>query len=407
MSAATQVFYTSSLVPATATGWASFDIDDYAWYGVDNLIIDILWGDNGYYNSTYYRTLKTDGGVTRTLLGYADSETPPNYDAATTYFDNIRMYYDILTAPGDIEGYVFNYDGLTISGATVGIEGMMSTTTAANGYYLLTGVPAYMTDVYCYKAGYNPAIASVNVQSGLTVQQDFTLTQPNMIVNPLSVEQTVNPNEYFTMSMSVLNNGNGPLAWTAIVQYPEVDFPHYSLGNGAQINYGSVSDPMAFSRSSAHDQVVSTGSRDFGDILLQWPAPSPIGLVWGAGHDGTNLWFTDPNLSATTIYQVTPDGVNTGNTITLSLGQTWIGDMASDGDFLYCCLVGGPNTIAKIDLSDGSLVGTITGAWTVISQRDWPMMQRTTSSTSGAGTATRSGEWTARALPSLPLPSQG
>jgi hypothetical protein len=66
---------------------------------------------------------------------------------------------------------------------------------------------------------------------------------------------------------------------------------------------------------------------------------------------------------------VTPDGVNTGNTITLSLGQAWIGDMASDGTYLYCCLVGPPNDIAKINLSDGSLVGTITGAWTVISQR--------------------------------------
>ena len=56
-----------------------------------------------------------------------------------------------------------------------------------------------------------------------TVQHDFTLTQPNMIVNPLYIEETLNPNEYFTTSLNVLNNGNGPLGWVAEIIYPEMD----------------------------------------------------------------------------------------------------------------------------------------------------------------------------------------
>ena len=55
-----------------------------------------------------------------------------------------------------------------------------------------------------------------------TVTHDFTLTQPNMIVNPLYIEETLNPGEYFTTSLNVLNNGNGPLGWEAEIIYPEV-----------------------------------------------------------------------------------------------------------------------------------------------------------------------------------------
>ena len=44
-----------------------------------------------------------------------------------------------------------------------------------------------------------------------------------MIVNPLYIEETLNPGEYFTTSLNVLNNGNGPLGWEAEIIYPETD----------------------------------------------------------------------------------------------------------------------------------------------------------------------------------------
>ena len=118
MTGATQVFYAASFVPATATGWRVIDINDYIWTGTNNLIVDVLWGDNGYYVSPYYQTYKTDAvSANRMIIGYADAETPPNYDGISTYYDNMRWYWDPLNPPGDIEGYVFNYDGLGISGA--------------------------------------------------------------------------------------------------------------------------------------------------------------------------------------------------------------------------------------------------------------------------------------------------
>jgi hypothetical protein len=42
-----------------------------------------------------------------------------------------------------------------------------------------------------------------------------------MVVNPLFIEETLNPGEYFTTSLNVLNNGTGPLGWEAEVVYPE------------------------------------------------------------------------------------------------------------------------------------------------------------------------------------------
>ena len=94
MTGATVVWNNAYYIPATAVGWNDLiDITDFDYNGTDNLIVDILWGDNGYYESPYYRTYRTDSGVARVLYGYADSETPPNYDGSSTEFSNIRFYY--------------------------------------------------------------------------------------------------------------------------------------------------------------------------------------------------------------------------------------------------------------------------------------------------------------------------
>ena len=90
-------------------------------------------------------------------------------------------------------------------------------------YYLLENVNSGDQIVNCFKPGYNLATVTLDVISDETVDYDFTLTQPNMMVNPLYIEETLNPNEYFTTSLNVLNNGNGPLHWEAEIIYPEVD----------------------------------------------------------------------------------------------------------------------------------------------------------------------------------------
>jgi len=221
MTGATQVFYAASYVPATSTGWTVIDISDYIWTGANNLIIEVSDGDNTYYTYPYYETYKTTGSVTRTLMGYSDTQTPAPYSGATNDYDNMRWYWVPLNPPGNIEGYVFNYDGLSISGATVAVQGGPSTTSDASGHYYLADVNSGSQTVICAKAGFNPNSVVLTVTSGGTITHDFILTQPNMIVNPLYIEETLNPGEYFTTSLNVLNNGNGPLGWEAEIVYPE------------------------------------------------------------------------------------------------------------------------------------------------------------------------------------------
>ncbi|HPI85666.1 MAG TPA: T9SS type A sorting domain-containing protein [Bacteroidales bacterium] len=114
-----------------------------------------------------------------------------------------------------------------------------------------------------------------------------------------------------------------------------------------------------------HDGPAISIAREHGDVLRNFPSPPPISSCYGICDDGTGLWVSDPNRSGITIFKVTYDGVNTGETITLSQGQSWIGDMVSDGNYLYCCLIGGSNRIGKVYLPTGEIVGTIGGDFTV------------------------------------------
>ncbi len=107
---------------------------------------------------------------------------------------------------------------------------------------------------------------------------------------------------------------------------------------------------------------------EVGDVLRSFPSPSPITSCYGICDAGDGIWITDPNISSSTIFKVTYDGVLMDETIILNQGQSWIGDMVSDGTYLYCCLIGGSNRIGKVDLSTGHIVATIGGEFSVEGQ---------------------------------------
>jgi hypothetical protein len=107
---------------------------------------------------------------------------------------------------------------------------------------------------------------------------------------------------------------------------------------------------------------------DVGDVLRSFPSPSPITSCYGICDDGNGIWITDPNTSSSTIFKVSYDGVLMDETIILNQGQSWIGDMVSDGPYLYCCLIGGSNRIGKVDLSTRQIVGTIGGDFSAEAQ---------------------------------------
>ena len=156
---------------------------------------------------------------------------------------------------------MFNYDGLAISGATIGQEDGPTTTSGANGYYFLAGVDGGDQAISCGKAGYNITTDIVTIIPAQTVTHDFILTQPNMVVNPLYIEETLNPGEYFTTSLNILNNGNGPLGWAAEIVYPETA----NAGGDYIVNPPGYQPEQAEPNgpaSTGYGTVIENGSRD-------------------------------------------------------------------------------------------------------------------------------------------------
>ncbi|MBN2681746.1 MAG: fibronectin type III domain-containing protein [Bacteroidales bacterium] len=92
MTGSTQVFFSPSYTLGSTPGWAIIDINDFAYNGTDNLIVEIIWGDEGAYSSTIYKNYKTTGTVNRTAYGYSDFNTPPGYSGISMEYSNIRFF---------------------------------------------------------------------------------------------------------------------------------------------------------------------------------------------------------------------------------------------------------------------------------------------------------------------------
>ncbi|RLD76043.1 MAG: hypothetical protein DRJ15_16045, partial [Bacteroidetes bacterium] len=132
--------------------------------------------------------------------------------------DNVVI--NLVLPPGEMWGYVFNGGGLSIYGASVGVEAEgLLTTTDPTGWYSLPTVPGGMVEAYAWKAGYNVTIEMVNILPAGSVQQDFILAAPTMIVSPTFHEEVLNPDEYYTTNTGILNTGDGLLHWNATIEY--------------------------------------------------------------------------------------------------------------------------------------------------------------------------------------------
>ena len=102
----------------------------------------------------YYFPVNTGSSITTTFTAGSWACEPYYYvynsDGAQVFYVpnncNPTIYagqlYGVCPTFGSVEGYVFNYDGLAISGATVAVESGASTTTGPDGYYFLDPVMA-------------------------------------------------------------------------------------------------------------------------------------------------------------------------------------------------------------------------------------------------------------------------
>lgn len=93
MSGATTVFSEAVYTMPTQNGWHEFDIEDFSLNTTDsNLIVEVVWGDNGQWSDSY-TVEATNCGYTSVTYGYADSETPPVYDGNSMVRPNMTFFF--------------------------------------------------------------------------------------------------------------------------------------------------------------------------------------------------------------------------------------------------------------------------------------------------------------------------
>ncbi|MDZ7742105.1 MAG: carboxypeptidase regulatory-like domain-containing protein [Bacteroidota bacterium] len=317
---------------------------NYSWFRVlvDGVAIDDMEGnpyfmaeatnseddfDHLVYDLSAYQGLSS---FTLTLQSSCKYDYLDYRDGDYWMMDNFDLYFLQL---GDVEGYTFNGDGLIVNGANVWVTEDNATVSGVDGYYLLTDVAYGPQDLMGWKDGYNVVTYPISIGS-TTAYQDIVLTQPTMIIYPLQLNEELNPNEFLTTYLGILNQGDGPLFWEAVINYTGDNtgdhvFPNiengpvdgttqHSIGKAPEMN-SKPGDPIIMGFLSDHDAYLSAPADDnFYSMDMTTYTPTLIGstaadlasgdfpsgsesMMYGAGDWGANLYTIDVATGSATL----------------------------------------------------------------------------------------------------------
>jgi hypothetical protein len=118
-----------------------------------------------------------------------------------------------------LQGYVYDYYGNPLSGATVEKVGGLSATSGPGGEYLLSPLSSGSQQFKCSKTGYNDVVVTLDIPEGAVLSHDFTLTNPEMAITPGELFEVLQPSETSTVNLYMTNDGNGVLDWQAGVSF--------------------------------------------------------------------------------------------------------------------------------------------------------------------------------------------
>jgi hypothetical protein len=138
------------------------------------------------------------------------------FEGVSAYGNNIYMDDVKVSGPAGLEGYVFDYDGNPVVGATVTRVGGLSTTSGAGGYFLLTPLSAGSQQFTCTKAGYNAVMQTIDIPEETILMYDFTLLKPQIATEPETVFAILTSTESTTANLLITNDGDGLLDWQAV-----------------------------------------------------------------------------------------------------------------------------------------------------------------------------------------------
>jgi len=272
-SAATVVYggtgYSETL--PSVTGWVWFDIADFNFHPDKNLLLEVVWGDNGGYASTYYQVNGTSTSPSyRTVYGYADSETPPLYDGQSYTRPNLRFEMEATAAPLYVATKLVSPGGTRYTGDVV------TYTVAFTNTGILTGTTS-LNDPIPAGAQYVPGSLT-----GSTVYSDVLNA---VLWGPGSLA----PNESVTATFRVtLTATNGSVTNTATISDAAILVPV----SASAANTIAVADFSA-SAKSASGNIHPTGNLTYTIVLNNSAAaitatatmtdPIPLGAAYLPG----------------------------------------------------------------------------------------------------------------------------
>ncbi len=132
------------------------------------------------------------------------------------FIDNVNVFE---VAYGNLAGTVTKLsDNTPVEGAVISLGPLLTATTGIDGTYTISGVLVGDYTATCSATGYNPANAAVTIVEDQTTSQDFAITAPTMEIDPLSITVVLDPAETTTETITISNNGNGPLGWNGQLQ---------------------------------------------------------------------------------------------------------------------------------------------------------------------------------------------
>ncbi|MCD4791368.1 MAG: carboxypeptidase-like regulatory domain-containing protein, partial [Bacteroidales bacterium] len=318
---------TESLTVHTGNAYSSDDYGVWVDWNKDcvfdpvteNVVCEI---DNGQDIHTWDITIPGDavpGPTTmRIRLKYSGSDCGD--PCGSTTYGEVEDYTLNIAIPayGNLEGYVTEEGtGNPIENALIDVgSGMWETLSEADGYYYIDSIVVLTWDVTCTKDGYNPASATVTILENQTVQEDFVLSQPELIVDPLIVNYTLEPNGTGDTTINISNPGTGTVDWSAGIVV-----------------------------------ITDDGSKDMFDVQFEWPVGVGGGEA-GIECDGSNIYTTKWNGAEFYRYQL--DGTYIESfTVT---GAANVRDLAYNGTYFY----GGAasTTVYEMDFDAQSLVSS-------------------------------------------------
>jgi hypothetical protein len=245
-----------------------------------------------------------------------------NDPCASYQYGEAEDYYVIIGIPayGTLSGVVTKADGgIPVQDALIELSGLFSYSTFSgpDGSYLIDNVMIGEYTVACNKPGHNIQTASVVIPEDSTIIMNFQLTQPEIFVDPLTLYKVISQGGTDFSIVSLWNNGNGPLNWSASVQ-------------------------------------ISTGdSKDVLDLQFQYP----VGVGGGeAGIETNGNYIYTSKWNGSEFYRYSMDGYYLGS-FSIS-GVAAIRDMTYDGTHFY----GGAATpqVFEMDLDNQLLISSFT-----------------------------------------------